>query len=228
MTIETDLINAIQGMFGGALTFPLAIPTAAPDLFEAYILTIILKEVIDENAVVSYEDRSGHMPTKFIFRTSPSYLSTATQDFTHAVIRFPGKPTLEGHIGIFIAGKSGVRCESDIAILLRTEAETCRQTLSALPRHSKILLTVECKFYTGNIPLHQARSFLGLQRDISYRNGTQFLVINTPSPTGVQLVNEHHAKGWDHDIHPSSATAVTRLQNSFQKVFQGFNISRRW
>ena len=181
-----------------------------------------------ENAVVSYENRSGNTPTEFVFRTSPSYLSTTTQDFTHAVIRFPGKPAFEGHIGIFIAGKSGVRCEADIAVLLRTEAETCRQSLSALPRHSKILLVVECKFYTGNIPLHQARSFLGLQRDISHRKGNQFLVINTPSPTGVQLVNEHHAKGWDNEIYPSSATAVTRLQNSFQKVFQGFNTSRRW
>jgi hypothetical protein len=228
MTVETDLINEIQDMLGNTLTLPLTTPTAAPDLFEAYVLTIVLRAAVAENAVVSYENRSGNTPTEFVFRTSPSYLSTTTHDFTHAVIRFPGKPTLEGHIGIFIAGKSRVRCETDIAVLLRTEAETCRQTHSALPRHSKILLTVECKFYTGNIPLHQARSFLGLQRDISHVKGNQFLVINTSSLTGVQLVNEHHGKGWDNEIHPSSATAVTRLQNSFQKVFQGFNTSRHW
>jgi hypothetical protein len=42
MTVEADLINEIQGMLGSTLTLPLSTPTAAPDLFEAYILTIVL------------------------------------------------------------------------------------------------------------------------------------------------------------------------------------------
>lgn len=227
MPIRADLLADIKDALGSSISPSLTTASAASDLFEAYVLCSVLRAAREEGATVTYETVNGNVPPVFIFRTSPGFISSITQDYTHAVIRFPDKPPLEGHIGVYISGRSKVRHEVDVAVLLRTEAEGCRRAGAVLPRHTKVLLAVECKFYTINVPLNLARSFLGLNRDINHKHGGHYFVINTYSPSGIQLIEEHK-KMWEHEIFPNSTTAVTRLQNSFQTLFKSFKTSRYW
>src|SRR5258705_13058148 len=54
-----------------------------------------------------------------------------------SIASFPNCPDLEAHVGIFIAGKSGVAHECDVAVLYSDEACTCRQE-NAHPRSSQV------------------------------------------------------------------------------------------
>jgi hypothetical protein len=229
MAVEDDLLAEIQSVLG--YSTPISSVTsasAASDLFEVYVLSIVLEAAISEGATVSYETVAGNSPANFIFRKSPGYVSTNTQDYVHALNEFDGKPILEAHVGIYIQGKAKVRHEADVAVLLRSEAESCRGTEKALPRYDKIILVAECKFYSGNVPLGQARSFLGLNKDIGYTKGRRFFVVNTPSPSSIQLVEEHHSRKWGNNIHPASINSTDKLKSSFQRVFESFITSARW
>jgi hypothetical protein len=221
MSDTAAMLGEIRATLGSAISPNLTTASAGFDIFEAYVLSLILRAAQVEEATISYEDVFGGAPSIFVFRTSPGEISQTTQPYTHAIIQFTNKPLLEAHIGIYIEGKSGVRHECDVAVLLRTEAETCRRNPRVLPRHTKVILSAECKFYTGNVPLPFARSFLGLRTDISHSNGSPFYVLNTDSPSGIKLV-EHHYKGWEKEIVPRLPIAVARLQNAFQKTFQSF------
>lgn len=221
MSINDDLIDSIRRTLGNAITPSLSSASAANDLFEAYILMLILQAARNEGANLSYQNVYGARPSQFIFRTSPGYIYSTTHPYTHTIIEFPNKPILEAHVGVMVSGKSGVLHECDVLVLHRTEAEACRQS-SVIPRHSKVVLSVECKFYTANIPLGLARSFMGLVSDLS--SGSQtccFFVVNTGS-TNVEKLLAHHNKFWEHQISPSFAVDVERLRNAFQNIFKNF------
>ncbi len=229
MAIEDDLLAEIRSVLGTSTPIsPITSSSAASDLFEVYIMSIVLEAALAEGASVSYETVNGNLPSDFIFRKSPGYVSTNTQDYVHALIQFDDKPALEAHVGIYVQGKSKVRHEADVAIILRTEAESCRRVKKVLPKYDKIILAIECKFYAENVPLGQARSFLGLNKDIGYTKGRRYFVVNTPSVSSIQLVEEHHSTYWGNNVFPSSTNSVDKLKFSFQKLFDSFLTSARW
>jgi len=150
---------------------------------------------------------------QFVFRTSPGFIFSTAQPYTYAVISLPGSP-----LGVQMAGRSEVLHECDVAVLPRAEAETCRQN-NVHPRSSKLILAVECKFYTVSLPLHLARSFIGLGVDIGVE-GCHF-VVNTNSDVIEKLLT-HHKRRWEHKLVPGAALEVGRLRNSFQTTFKNF------
>lgn len=97
------------------------------DLFEAYILTLILQASRSEGATISYENVFGSAPNQFYFRTSPGHIYSTRHPYTHAVIDFGQRPPLEAHLGIRVSGRSQVLHECDVAVLDRSEAQECRQ-----------------------------------------------------------------------------------------------------
>lgn len=107
---------------------------------------------------------------------------------------------------------------ADVLVVLRDEAETCRQTRGT-PRSSKIVLADECKFYSTTPSLYLCRGFLGLCSDLSGKEC--FFVTNTTAPS-VERLLAHKRKKWDHQIVPASINDVTGLQNAFQDVFKIF------
>jgi len=166
----------------------------------------------------------GHgTPSALVFRTSPGNIGSRRHPYTHAVIRFPNKPVLEYHVGIYVAGQSDVPHECDVAVLYQTEAQTCRQNPGILPRYHKVLLGPECKFYTVNVKLALGRAFLGLVADISYRYGERYFVMNTSSDSVAKLLAKHKRKP-GHDLIPNQAGEVTKLRSSFRDVFDSFKI----
>ena len=218
MAINDDLLNAFQMALGQLVTPTLTSASKTSDLFEGYVLGIVLDAAVAENANIHYRDVNDQPTNQFIFRSSPGYIFSDEQLYTHAVIDFPGCRSLEAHIGVRVAGRSDVLHECDVAVLYRSEGVTCR-TNRVHPRSAKVLLAAECKFYGTSLPLGLGRSFMGLGSDLGASDC--YIVVNTTSPAIEKLLT-HHDRKWEHEIRPNSPVAVTRLKNSFQKVFKNF------
>ena len=184
MTQRSDMLNEISTALAG-LTSSYAIqPSRDYDIFEGYIFALLLEEASNVRASVVCVDTLGNTPPPVCtFRTNPGYIKSDDQ-YTYALISFPGsrKPSLEAHVGIYVAGKSKVKHECDVALLFSSEAEACRQhhrsfSRVALPRYTQVLLSIECKYYNDEeIGIALARSFIGLVTDLRVKNA--FFVTN--------------------------------------------------
>jgi hypothetical protein len=189
------------------------------DLFEVYIFSIIVKCAVLEGARVYYEDFTGsYIQSELIFRTSPGHIYSLKKAYTHAVIEFPDAPSLEVHVGIKAKGKSDVSHECDVAVLERTEAIKCRRE-EVDPRSSKLLIAVECKFYARNIPLGQARGFLGLVNDLSAQNC--FFVVNSSSQSSEKMLAAKKRE-YAMDAVPRNRDRIEGLERDFRRIFQRY------
>ena len=217
MSIRDDIINDIRAIFSGLSTTVISNSNAS-DIFEAYVFSLIIRAAEDEGGDISFIDVNGSVASKLIFRTSPGYIYSRLKPYTHAVIRFTGKPNLETHVGIMVAGRSEVLHECDVVVIDQSEAETCRRE-RVQPRATKLLISVECKFYSAQLKLDLARSFLGLVKEFSGKD--LFFVSNTNSENVEKVFSKHKAK-WDHRIIPTSTNEVIRIKNQFQTVFKDY------
>jgi hypothetical protein len=217
MPVNNALLAAIQSALGIVVTPSLTASSDPSDLFEAYILSIVLDAAVDLGAQVEFRNANG-VTNQFVFRTSPGFIFSTAQPYTYAAIALPNCPLLEAHIGVRIAGRSEVLHECDVAVLPQTEGQTCRQN-RVHPRSSKLVLAVECKFYTVSLPLNLARSFIGLGVDIG--TDESHSVVNTDSEV-IEKLLAHHRRNWEHKVLPETPLNVDRLRNSFQKAFKNF------
>ncbi|AGC44071.1 hypothetical protein MYSTI_02755 [Myxococcus stipitatus DSM 14675] len=220
MPIRQALLSDIA-LALGSIKPSLTTADAHSDVFEAYIFSLILRAAGSEGAMIAFENIHGDMPTVLVFRTSPGYIFSTAQPYGHAVLSFPGKPPLEAHVGVRVAGRSRVLHECDVAVLYRSEADLCRAN-SVSPRCSKVVLAVECKFYASDIPLGLARAFMGLIGDIQAPG--RFFVVNTSSQSAERLLTSHR-RGWEHQVTPGSPV-LDRLLGSFRNAFKDFKASR--
>jgi hypothetical protein len=223
MPVEDDILSAIRGVFGQAIIPTHTAQSDASDLYELYIFSLAIEAAVEEGASFEFRDVNDNIPTALVFRTSPGDIASRRNAYTHAVIRFPNKPVLECHVGIYVGGKSEVAHECDVAVLYQAEAETCRQNPGILPRHNKVLIATECKFYTGNLKLGLGRGFLGLVADIPYQYGERYFVMNTTSDSVAKLLLKHKKK-LSHDLVPNQPGEITKLRSSFREVFDSFKI----
>lgn len=218
MPINDTLFNELSANLGTAIQPTLSSASAVSDLFEAYVLTIVLRAAQTEGASITYHDPAGAPTTTFVFRTSPGYLWSQTQPYTYAILRFPSREPLEAHLGVRVAGKSGVLHEFDVCVIRQSEAETARQN-QVHPRSSKVLIGIECKFYTTSLSLGLARSFIGLGTDVSTKN-TVF-VTNTQSDSVERLLTAR-SQQWANRLFPGATVDVDRLRHELQSAFKYF------
>lgn len=188
------------------------------DVFEAYILTLIVAAARSEGAVVTYETVTGDTPTQFFVRTSPGHIYSRLHPYTHAVIDFGIRPPLEAHLGILVSGRSRVPHECDVAVLDRDEATECRRD-RAEPRSNKLLLSVEAKFYTTRLSLNLARSFIGLTSDLS----TLFpsFVANRTSASAMRLLAARKERNWFDQVMVGEPS-TDRLSGFFATAFHHY------
>lgn len=218
MAITDELLNAVTAALGAAVPPTLTSASAVSDLFEAYVFTLVVRAAQAEGAAVSYLDVNGAAAQAFVFRTSPGYIWSKTHPYTHAVLAFPGREPLEAHVGVRVAGKSGVLHELDVCVIRQSEADTARQN-QVHPRSAKVVIGVECKFYTTPLPLHLARAFIGLGSDVSSTN--TIFVTNTESESVEKLLTARR-KQWANRAVPGTPVDVERLRSEFQSAFKYF------
>lgn len=211
------LLAEINAALGASVTPSLTAASAGSDLFEAYVYSLVLRAAVREGAILRFENVDGTTPSTFTFRTSPGHLFWNNRPYTHAIIQFPNHPQLEAHLGVYVGGKSGVIHECDVAVVFRDEANTSRNN-QVPPRSSKVVLAIECKFYSANLPLSLARGFVGLCSELTSRDC--YFVMNTGSGSVEKLLT-HHDKKWENLVVPNSDT-VDLLRTAFQKAFKNF------
>jgi len=230
MTQTNEMLNEINIALGGIPSSYTVIPSQDYDIFEGYIFALLLEEAENAGASVQCVDNAGNAPPAICtFRTSPSAITSA-DPYTYAILRFPGrrKSTLEAHLGVFVSGKSKVKHECDVALILRSEAEACRRyhritNKIALPRSSKVLLAIECKYYDQELGINLARSFIGLVSDLSVDNA--FFTTNKASGSPAKLLtNQGKRLSWQPRIYPNPLddNDINRLRGMLKEVFKNY------
>jgi hypothetical protein len=218
MTVVDELLNEIGAILGPSVTPNLTSASNASDVFEAYVLSLVVEAAQTEGAIITYRDVLGNASNVFVFRTSPGYIFSSNRPYTHAELTFPGRPPLEAHVGVRVAGKSQVLHEADVAVIEHAEAETCRLR-GVPPRSSKLVLAIECKFYSTPLHLHLAREFIGLTADLSA--GSSIFVTNSGSSSLERLLTARN-RDWEHNLSPTMSNEVSRLRHRIQDAFKRF------
>jgi len=189
MTTADDLKKAYESLLGTAA--PVASSAEANDAFELYVLALMLRAAREEGAAIAFESASSvQNPTPMIFRTSPGRIYSTAQDYTHATISFPDGLSYEAHLGVYVEGVAGVLHECDALVIDAAEGRFCRRS-QVHPKRSSVILTGECKFYSGKLGIELGRQFLGVTTDLGAEG--RFFISNTDGRS-VDRVLAHHKR----------------------------------
>lgn len=220
------LLDELKDALGATITaMSLTDASSLSDQYEAYIFGLIIGAAERQGASVWYEDVNGNRATYFCFRTSPGYIYSRRLPYTHAVIEFEGKPTLEVHMGVRFLGKSGVAHECDLSVLPRSVAQQCRD-VCAIPRPDDLLMAIECKYYVeSRISLFLARAFLGLQTELRKRE--TFFVSNIETGNAGKVLARHASDSRYEGIVPDDENQMLLMRAAFERVFDNFKVSYR-
>jgi hypothetical protein len=217
VTTPAELAGEVAARLGPAIGLNLTAATAAYDLYEAYVFTLVLSAAHTERFGVAFEHIAPGPAATFTFRTSPGHIYTATQPYSYAVLTAPNGLELEAHVGIRALGKSRVAHECDVIVLQRDEATLCRAN-RVDPLHTRAELAVECKFYAATLGLGLLRGFVGLSADLGRPAST--LVSNVSSPSMARLFKSH-SRNWEDDLTPTSA-AEQRFIGDVRSILHRF------
>jgi hypothetical protein len=192
---SASLLPAVQGMFSAASSLGYNKKGAAHDIYEGYVLTLLLKAA--DNQLWKWQLRDGKSkPTSHVlFRLGPGRLPSG--NFTHVLLTKPGRADLEAHIGVKVVGKApyvktkkkksaSVVHEFDLLVLRSAVANFCR-AVGVDPSHSSVIMHAEAKYYGGNLPLPLGRAVVGLAAECDLA-GKSVLVTNQNGPTVEDLI----------------------------------------
>jgi hypothetical protein len=217
MSINLDLLQTISTCLGSLNAPNLTSASRGCDLYEAYLWTLVIEAARREQATVTFVNTLPGSPPVFVFPTGPHAIFS-TNTYSYAELSFPNCPGLEAHVGVYIAGRSQVTHECDIAVLDQTEADFARYE-DVHPRCSKVLLAIEAKFYGARLGIDLARGFLGLTEEIQATD--RFFAANTTSASVSKMLAKHR-RGWETSLIPSNANAEQRLRGHFETVFKNY------
>lgn len=215
MASITDLRGAYNKVLKGM--YPVSSAEQANDAFEVYVLSLILQAAKNEGASIFFENNKNIFnPSHLVFRTSPGVIYSTAQDYTHAIIEFNQNLVYEAHIGIFISGLSNVLHESDVSVINSNEGKFCRRG-KVHPKKSNTILSVECKFYSGNLGIRLGREFLGLTVDLGKEN--RFFVSNSDGKSVDRLLAKHKIEHYL-GLTPLSADKEQQVIALFRAAFR--------
>ena len=222
MTTLADLEAAYKATLSGHA--PVASAGQANDAFEVYVLTLALRAARGEGATIAFQSAAGaSSPSPLRFRTAPGRIYSPAKDYTHATIAFPSGLSYEAHIGVYIEGLAGVLHECDLAVMEQAEGVFCRKSL-VHPKKSAVLLTAECKFYTGKLGIALGREFLGTTADLGIEG--RFMLSNSDGRS-VDRVLAHHKRKRHFKLTPLNSDAEIQVIAQFREVFRNAQAKRR-
>jgi hypothetical protein len=182
-------------MFSAASSLGYNNKGAAHDIYEGYVLTLLLKAADNQLWKWQLRDGKGKPTSHVLFRLGPGRLPSG--NFTHVLLTKPGKADLEAHIGVKVVGKApyvktkkkksvNVVHEFDLLVLRSADANFCRG-LGGDPNRSSVVVHAEAKYYGGNLPLPLGRAVVGLavECDLAAKS---VLVTNQNGPTVEDLI----------------------------------------
>lgn len=214
-----SMLPTIRAALSTASSLGYASSTAAHDVYEGYVLALLLQAAAAEGWSAELRDGSDNRTTAAIFRLGPGRLPSG--NFTHVRLTKAGKVELEAHIGVKVRGASALAHEFDLLLLPAAVATTCRQT-NCDPSCADVVVHAEAKYYGGNIPLPVGRSVVGLAIDCamaqpSHSNGKSVLVTNQNGATVEKLV-QFYGVTFRFLIKPSNSRGVYYTVQSFRTM----------
>ena len=222
MTSKNDLEIAYNSLLAG--NPPVNSASQANDAFEVYILSLVLTAAMEEGASIQYESSQNAIsPSPLLFRTAPGRIFSPTHDYSHAHIQFPDGIHFEAHIGVYVEGLAGVLHECDVLVIDKSEGHFCRNN-SVHPKKTNAVLTVECKFYAGNIGIALGRQFLGLTADLGKEG--RFFITNSDGKS-VNKILAYHKCHWFFGLTPLDIDTQTQVIAMFRKTFRDIKARRR-
>jgi hypothetical protein len=187
------------------------------DLYEASLLVLCLDaaRAAGGTALLTQDGRTRAAALRF--RRSPGNLWSGT--FTHILVSFPGmQKKLEIHLGVYVAARSKVAHECDVAIIDHQEAERSRQA-GVHPRSSKLVAAIEAKHYSASPPLGIGRGFLGLAQELGPKKCS--LVFPSQSSTNLGAL----IAGRDSESYPEllpGKEAAERLRSQLDQAIRNW------
>lgn len=219
-----SLLAAVQAALGSAVTLGYASTVKAHDVYEAYVLTLLLEAARDTGWLLDLRDTTGAMTSKALFRLGPGRLASGL--FTHVHMTRAGNQDLEVHLGVKVSGKSARKVskptacghllhEFDLLVLPATVAARCRRA-NADPAYTDVVLHAETKFYTGNLTLPLGRAAVGMAVECDLADKS--LLVTNRIGFAVQDLVEHHDVTFRFCIQPSNPTGEYHLRRRFELI----------
>lgn len=140
---------------------------AESDLYEACLLSVLVEAARDAGGT-TFSTIDGTRPAPFLrFRRSPGNLWIG--NYTYIVVSFPNSSkVLEAHLGVYVAGASGVAHECDVALIDQLEADRSRAG-GVHPRRSGLVASLEAKHYVASPGIGVGRGFIGLAAELGQK-----------------------------------------------------------
>ncbi|NNH72461.1 hypothetical protein HLB23_21805 [Nocardia uniformis] len=193
------------------------------DLYEAALLYIAVEaaHAAGGNSMITYDGMTA--TTQVRFRCSPGNLWAP--GFTYVRVLFPEiRETIEIHLGVKVAGSSGVAHECDVAILERDEADRSRQS-GAHPKQSKLIAAIEAKNYSASPELGVGRGFVGLSAELTKANCN--LVFPAKGRDNITKLIAKRKSGMCFDEVTPISPAAERLRSYLETVLRNWVATRR-
>lgn len=221
---KIDLLPDVQAALGMAVHADYAAKAEQHDLFEAYVLTLLLDAGKATGWTYALRDGWGNMVTAPLFRRGPGRLTS--RQFTFAHLTRPGRRDLEAHLGVKVAGRAPVVVspatksgrllhEFDLLVLPSREADACR-TAKTDPDFSVVVAHAEMKYHGGNLSLPLGRASVGMASECAL-HGKSVLVTNRMGLTVQDLV-QHHGVMFRYRVTSTSPVAEGHVRSWFMGI----------
>ena len=190
----------------GATSASLTSASRSYALYEGFVFACVVEALGRRGAQFEVHDRSDNPVTRLVFRAKRGRIYPPNVPYTFVLVR-RGTREYELHTDLQVEGRSKVLHELDVTLLDRDEAIRCRQA-GVSPRHGKVVLLAECKFYGRSLPLEIGREFLGLSSEFTVRVKT--IVSNVRSDSVGKMIASHKGTA-NFDISPMDPALVEQL-----------------
>jgi hypothetical protein len=216
---SSSMLSSIGAALSAAATLNYGSATAAHDIYEGYVLALLLRAASAEGWAVELRDGSDRLTTSAVFRLGPGRLPSG--DFTHVRLTKVGKADLEAHIGVKVRGASTLAHEFDLLLLPAAVASSCRRA-NRDPSSTDVVAHAEVKYYGGNIPLPIGRAVVGLAIDCGmtqpfHSSGKSILATNQNGPTVEKLV-QYYGVTFRFLIKPSNGVGLRHIVQRFRAM----------
>lgn len=218
---SSSMLPTIQAALSTAATLGYNGASAAHDVYEGYVLALLLQAADAEKWTAELRDGSDNPTTHAVFRMGPGRLHSG--NFTHVRLTKPGKVDLEAHIGVKVRGASSIAHEFDLLLLPSAVAATCRRT-NRDPFCADVVAHAEVKYYGGDLSLPVGRAVVGLAVDCGMTapfpsKGRSVLVTNQNGPT-VETLVQHFGVTFRFLIKPSNTFGLYHLVQRFRAMLK--------
>jgi hypothetical protein len=217
----SSLLTDVEAALGLSINLGYASKAKDHDLYEAYVLTLLLAAAKDNKWNLELRDGWGNSVTNPLFRLSPGRITS--RKYTFARLTKAGREPLEAHLGVKVSGKAHVGKspstasgrllhEFDLIVLPEATASACRSKGDD-PDHTAVTIHAEMKFYTGKLTLPLGRASIGMALECGL-SGKSALITNQLGYTVQDLV-EHHGVAFRFNVLPSKPNAERHVRKWF-------------